>query len=323
MKFKVLLAIFTLFSTAVMATGGKYTLTYRAENKWIATQDIKDLRKAIVFFQNNDLRIKAICSSKDKHCKKRVDIINHIFHKQKVKQQVSIIENSSYIPKNILVLETVDLDKNKYSNLFINYKNKEALPVKKSQADVKNIIKYAELKYLSKFKMYCKKVDQLCKNRFKVLNSQLSKQLKFKYNFALYENNNLDNNQVQLIAHRHDYNIHNPETKPVITAKKEVKKKPVIKKKGNLIYSKEKNLIVFKDDSSELLILEKVKVENLIANSKNNKFKFACGNIPHELCQERARSIKDYALKNTSNIIIMEQFHYDIFKDYVLVIDNK
>ena len=51
-------------------------------------------------------------------------------------------------------LETVDLDKNKYSNLFINYQNKEILPVKKSQADVKNIIKYAELKYLSKFNFF-------------------------------------------------------------------------------------------------------------------------------------------------------------------------
>lgn len=322
MRFKVLLIIFALLTSVAQAADGKYTLTYKDNNKWVAQEDITPLRNSVVFFQNNNLKIKATCSQSEKFCQQRVDIINHIFKKQKVKQTVSVINNSKYVPKNKIILESINLDKNKYSTLILDYKNKEILPIKKSKNDFSNLLKYAENKYLSKFKMYCKTVDQLCKNRFNTLNAQLANTLTFKYNFALYVNENLANNQAQIVAHRHDYAIHKPIKKPVTTAKKEKAKQiKKAKKDSKLVYTKEKNIIVFKEKSADLLLLEKVKIENLIAKSKTNKFAFACGGSDASLCQERVHSIKNYALENTSNIIIMNEFKHKIYRDYVLIVN--
>jgi hypothetical protein len=322
MRFKVLLAVialaFTSISTAV-AKDGEYTLTYKLENKWVAQEDLTPLKQAIAFFGNNDLKIKATCSESDKFCKQRVEIINHIFKKQKVKQPVSIIETAK-LDKNTLILDSVDLDFNKYSNLFINYTNKSIVPVKQSVTDFTKLLKKSELKYLSQFKMYCKNVDQLCKDRFNHLSNIIGKTLTFKYNFALYENANLDDNVAQIVNHRHDYNINNPIAKPKTTAaiekkKQEAKKqtKPVIK------YTNKANIIVFAKDSKVLENSEKVKIENLIINSKDNKFNFTCNLSNSDLCKQRVRVIKDYALRNTSNIIEMYQIEKSTLANYIII----
>jgi hypothetical protein len=320
MTFKVLLTIFALFATFANADDGKYTLNYLKTNKWVAQEDLKPLRDAIIFFQNNNLKIKAICSNQEQFCDERIAIINHIFERQKVQQKISVIENSTTVPFNKLVLESINLDKNKYANLIINYENKKIISVEKSQTDFTKLLKYAETKYLSQFKMYCNDVNELCKNRFNQLNDILAKTLKFKYNFALYTSQNLEQNEVQITASRHDYIINKPISEPVTTAKQEVAKKVVENKDANINYTQDQNIIVFKDESSELLLLEKVKVENLIAKSLTNKFNFACGTTNLELCQARVHAIKNYALKNTSNIIIMDEVKQKIDSNYVLVV---
>ncbi|HAG52480.1 MAG TPA: hypothetical protein DCL21_01700 [Alphaproteobacteria bacterium] len=321
MKYKVILTICSLIlglsSSIANAADGKYTLTYQEQNKWVAQKDIKPVRNAIGFLKNNDLKIKAICSSKDIFCKQRVEILNLIFYKQKVKQQISIVEKSTYIQKNKLILESVNLDLNKYSNLFINYKNKNIIPVEQSQTDIKNIIKKAEDKFLVKFKMYCQSVDQLCKNRFNYINDLIGKTLPYKYNFALYENSSLEVNQAQLVNHRHDYNINNPIQPAATNSKKENAKQA--KQVEKLNYTNKANIIVFKKGDGILLESEKVKVENLILNSKTNKFTFTCNLNNDLLCQKRVHAIKNYALQNTSNIIEMYQLEKTTTSNYIII----
>jgi len=321
MKYKVILTICSLIlglnTSLANAADGKYTLTYQEQNKWVAQADIKPVRNAIGFFKNNDLKIKAICSTKDIFCKQRVDILNLIFNKQNVKQQISIVENSTYLPNNKLIVESVNLDLNKYSNLFINYKDKKVIPVKKSQTDVKNIIQKAEEKFLVKFKMYCQTTDQLCTNRFNYINNLLGKTFPYKYNFALYENSSLDSNQAQLVNHRHDYNINNPIQKPATDSKKEEEKKA--KQVALLNYTDKPYIIVFRKNDGTLLETEKVKVENLILNSKTNKFTFICNLNNDLLCQKRVHAIKNYALQNTSNIIEMYQLEKNTTSNYIVV----
>lgn len=319
MRFKVILAILclALISNSAIANSSKYTLTYQQQNKWVAKEDLQPMKDAVAFFQNNDLKITATCKNTDKNCKQRVDIINHIFAKQKVKQQISNTLISSTQKENTISLESIELDFNKYSNLFINYTNKSILPIKQSQSDFNKHLKKSELKYLSKFKMYCKVVDQTCKNRFNHLNNIIGKTLTFKYNFALYENPNLNNNVAQIVNHRHSYNINNPIAKPKTTAaiekKKEKKKTPVNS------YTNKKHIIVFNNNESVLLNSEKVKIENLIINSKNNKFNFTCNLSNNDICQKRIHEIKNYALRNINNIIEMYQIEKTTQSNYIII----
>ena len=322
MRFKAPLAIIALAitSTTAIAKDGEYALTYKLQNKWVAQEDLEPLKQAVAFFGNNDLKIKATCSESDKFCKQRVEIINHIFKKQKVKQPVSIV-NTAKMDKNTIILSSVDLDLNKYANLFINYNNKSIIPVEQSLKDFNKLLKGSEAKYLSQFKMYCKTADQLCKDRFNHLSNTIANTLTFKYNFALYENPNLDNNVAQIVNHRHDYNINNPIAKAKTTAaiekKKQEAKQKAAKKDGS--YTDKANIIVFDKDSAHLKASEKVKIEKLIINSKDNKFNFTCNLSNADLCKQRVRVIKDYALRNTSNIIEMYQIEKSTQNNYIII----
>jgi hypothetical protein len=326
MKFKVILtvlSIIALSTSSVLANDGKYTLTYKNENKWVAKEDISPLRQAIVFFSNNKLDVKAVCSDKDTNCAKRVEILNLIFKKQKVNKQIDIIEKSTYINKNSLIVQSVNLDPSKYTSLFINYEGLNVKPVAKSVKDITSFLKNSNRKYLSQFKMYCAEANKLCKDRFNHLNSIIGKTLPFKYNIELYTNENLDANQAQLINHRHDYNIApKPTPKPITTGAKEAAKKAKEIKKPKVekvVYSNDEKTIVFKPNNAILMNSEKVKIEKLIADSKNNKFNFACDTSNELLCQSRVHEIKNYALANTSNIIEMYQITNKVYKDHIII----
>lgn len=340
MKNRAILTILSLMlisTSNAFANDGKYTLSYQDQNKWVAKQDINPLRQAIVFFSNNNLKVKAICSEADTFCKDRIEIVNHIFKKQKVNKDISIIEKSKSLDKNKLQLQSIDLDSSKYVGLFLNYDNNKTEPTKKSVADLAKFLKNSDLKYLSQFKMYCNSQNKLCKDRFIHITSVVAKSLPFKFNIKLYVNANLEPNQAQLINHRHDYNISPALPKPIETGetiKKEVeqkikqvsKTKPApkpkakpVKKQEKIIYTNDEKTIVFKANRDELLDSEKPKVERFIKNSLNNKFNFACDNANAELCRKRVHSIKDYALRKTSNIIEMYQITNRTYKDHIII----
>jgi hypothetical protein len=305
-SFLVLLISFNSF-----AEKGEYFFNFNSKNHWIDQHDILPLRQAIKFYKKNNVAIQAVCSTKDKFCAQRVEILQQIFKREKTKQNIVSIVKAANLTQNQLAITTLqNIDK---SSLILNYKEDNL--TKKSSNDLKKLLQKADLKYLSKFTLYCKSLNKTCNKRFNKLNSEISK-LTFKYNFAKIIDAQLTQEQVKLSANRHDFNFNT-----MLKYSLKNKKSQPQQKKFSFVGSKKPNIISFKNNSAIIEDSQQEKLNRLIKKNYLKRFNFVCSDKNKVLCQQRIHSIKNYALRN-NDIVEMYQIKGKIKANDIIITDK-